>query len=194
MAENRSRYAILGALTVEPMSGYDIRKFFAQSVSYFWVESYGQIYPMLKSLHRDGLIGPLAKGGSSRRTVYEITYTGRQVLASWLAEPVEPQPGRNEILLKLFFAREGSPGATAALLEQFRRRQEGLAATYAGIAERITVEYASNPNLPNWLLTLSYGSHVSRALLQWCEEAERTMPSRQATPKVKRSSQRRRPS
>ncbi|MBA3558098.1 MAG: PadR family transcriptional regulator [Gemmatimonadaceae bacterium] len=193
MAENRSRYAILGALTVEPMSGYDIRKFFAQSVSYFWVESYGQIYPMLKSLHGDGLIGPLPKGGSSRRTVYEITQSGRQVLASWLAEPAESQPGRNEILLKLFFAREGSPGAAVALLAQFRQRQEELAATYAGIAERITVEYASNPNLPNWLLTLSYGSHVSRALLQWCEEAERTLPSRRATPKVKRSPRRRRP-
>jgi DNA-binding PadR family transcriptional regulator len=178
MAENRSRYAVLGALSLKPMSGYDIRGFFAQSVSYFWAESYGQIYPVLKGLHRDGLVRPLAKRQASRRTVYQITKRGRQVLATWLAEPVEPQPGRTEILLKLFFAREAPPGAAAKLLEQFRQRQESLAATYSKIVERITVEHAGNPNLPYWLITLSYGSHVSRALLQWCKETKAILPAR----------------
>jgi len=178
MVLNRSRYAILGALSMEPMSGYDIRRFFAQSVSYFWAESYGQIYPMLKALHRDKLITPAAKSRTSRRIVYRITDHGRKALAAWLAEPVEFQPGRTEILLKLFFAREGPPGAAEALLAQFRERQQRLSATYGEIAERVTVDYADNANLPNWLITLSYGSHVSQALLQWCDEAERILPAR----------------
>jgi DNA-binding PadR family transcriptional regulator len=178
MAENRSRYAVLGALSLKPMSGYDIRQFFAQSVSYFWAESYGQIYPMLKALHRDGLVSPLAKSRGSRRTVYRITERGRKVLASWLARPVDHQPGRTEILLKIFFAREGPPGAVASLLAQFREHHEKLAATYTQIAERISVAHADNPNLPNWLITLSYGIHSSRALLQWCEETERALRAR----------------
>ena len=176
MAENRSRYAILGALTVEAMSGYDIRQFFAETLKYFWVENYGQIYPMLKLLHAERLIRPLTKDGSSGRTVYKITACGHRALRAWLAEPARPQPRRNELLLKLFFAREASPGATAAQLAQFRQRHENLASTYAKIAHQIEIESATDPKLPNWLATLSYGIRVSRALLEWCGEAERALP------------------
>ncbi|MDH3629255.1 MAG: PadR family transcriptional regulator, partial [Acidobacteriota bacterium] len=42
-----SRYAVLGILTLEPMSGYDIKKFIETSVAHFWRESYGNIYPLL---------------------------------------------------------------------------------------------------------------------------------------------------
>ncbi len=178
MSENRTRYAVLGALTVEPMSGYDLKRFFEQGVSFFWAESYGQIYPMLKTLHRDGLASPLPKRHASRRIVYRITDRGRRALSAWLAEPVDFQPGRTEILLKLFFSREGPPGNALALLSQFREHQEKLASTYALIADRISVDYAENPNLSNWLMTLSYGSHVSEALLKWCAEAEGTISSR----------------
>jgi PadR family transcriptional regulator AphA len=177
MAENRSRYAILGALTVEPMSGYDIRQFFAETLKYFWVENYGQIYPMLKTLHAERLIKRLAKDGSSGRTSYKITPRGRRALRAWLAEPAAPQPRRNELLLKLFFARQASPGATAAQLAQFRQRHENLASAYTRIAHQIEIESAADPNLPNWLTTLSYGIRVSRALLEWCDEAERALPS-----------------
>ena len=176
MVENRSRYAILGALTVEPMSGYDIRQFFAETLKYFWVENYGQIYPMLKTLYAERLIKPLTNDGSSGRTVYRITARGRRVLRAWLAEPARPQPRRNELLLKLFFAREASPGATAAQLAQFRQRHENLASTYTRISHHIEIESASDPNLPNWLATLSYGIRVSRALLEWAEEAKRALP------------------
>lgn len=53
--ENKSRYALLGVLSVCPGSGYDIKKFMEQSTGYFWSESYGQIYPLLKQLEQEGL-------------------------------------------------------------------------------------------------------------------------------------------
>lgn len=175
MAENRSRYAVLGALTVEPMSGYDLRRFFEQSVGFFWRESYGQIYPMLKQLQGEGLVIP--EGGETRpgRTVYGITDAGRETLARWLGEPAEPESARVEILLKLFFAREGAPDAAPRLLAAFRAQQESRLAVYGAIVERITAAYAGNANLPNWLVTVRYGMHVTRALLAWCDEAERTL-------------------
>jgi DNA-binding PadR family transcriptional regulator len=175
MAENRSRYAVLGALTVEPMSGYGVRRFFEQSVGYFWRESYGQIYPMLKQLERDGLVAAHDAGATSRRTVYAITEAGRDVLARWLAEPVEATPPRREILLKLFFAREGPPGTALALLEAYRAEQEARLALYETIPQRIPAELAGNPNLANWAVTISYGVHVTRAALAWCDEAVRTL-------------------
>ena len=50
MKENKSKYAIMGMLSMGPMSGYDIKKRFEKSLSYFWNESYGQIYPILRKL------------------------------------------------------------------------------------------------------------------------------------------------
>jgi len=43
------------------------------------------------------------------------------------------------------------------------------------VEARIRQEHASRSELPYRLLTLSYGQHVSRALLAWCDEAERTV-------------------
>ncbi len=48
--------ALLGLLSLGPMSGYDIRQLISQSIGYFWSESYGQIYPGLKRLAAAGLV------------------------------------------------------------------------------------------------------------------------------------------
>jgi DNA-binding PadR family transcriptional regulator len=179
MAENRSRYAILGALTLKPMSGYDVRAFFAQGVSHFWRESYGQIYPILRQLAADGLVAPLAAdqpgADNGRRTVFAITPAGRQHLASWLAQPADHQVGRIEVLLKLFFAREAAPGAVAEVLQGFRADHAERLAHYEATGRQLRAQYGSMPELPLWLAGLSYGEHVSRAMLAWCDEAERAL-------------------
>jgi len=53
---SRTIYAVLGFLTVRPMSGYDIKKAVEVSIANFWTESYGQIYPVLKRLTEQGLV------------------------------------------------------------------------------------------------------------------------------------------
>ena len=191
MTENRTRYAVLGALTVEPMSGYDLKRFFEQGVSFFWAESYGQIYPILKQLKAEGLVADASAddarvggGAHPRRAVHAITPAGREALAAWLAEPAEPQTGRRlEILLKLFFARHGGPNAAARLVADFRAHHAGLLATYAATEARLRADHAAHPDLPFWLLTLSYGQHVSRALVAWCDETARTLATPPAAPR-----------
>src|SRR5258708_31701724 len=42
--------ALLGLLSLGPMSVYDIRQLISQSIGHFWSESYGQIYPGLNRL------------------------------------------------------------------------------------------------------------------------------------------------
>lgn len=170
---------MLGALTIAPMSGYDLRTFFDQSVRFFWTESYGQIYPILKQLAAEGLVAPASQsaggGAHRRRTVYAITARGRAALAAWLGEPVEQQVGRIEILLKLFFAPEGDPGGARDHVAAFREYHVARLAQFDAVEARIRRQHAARAELPYWLLALSYGQHVSRALLAWCDEAERTV-------------------
>jgi len=80
--ENKSRYALLGILSICPGSGYDIKKFMEQSTGNFWNESYGQIYPMLKQLVDEGLATSRTEKheGKPERYVYALTDKGLQAL------------------------------------------------------------------------------------------------------------------
>ncbi|MGE5176029.1 MAG: PadR family transcriptional regulator [Hyphomicrobiales bacterium] len=178
MSRQRSTpYAILGLLELLPMSGYDIRKQAAESIGYFWSESYGQIYPTLRDLTADGLIRPLPKrgrGGRERR-VYEITERGRGVLREWKLRAPGPMPVRNELLLKLFFADASTAGTAAAWIDDLAAQEKARLATIDAIRHRIRDELPGHPSTPYWLATLSYGEHRARAALRWCHETRRTL-------------------
>src|SRR5579864_9281611 len=96
---------LLGLLAIEAMSGYDLGLTIRGSVGHFWNESYGQIYPNLKKLARDGFVSckPEQHKGKPDRRIYSITEKGRERLTKWLAVPPQPEIPRNEMLLKLFF-------------------------------------------------------------------------------------------
>lgn len=172
MREVKSKYAILGMLSIRPMSGYDIKKQVEETISNFWTESYGQIYPMLKSLIAGKLVTKTIEKGAGKpdRHVYALTERGRKELRRWLLEGATPKVVRNEFLLKLFFGEEISVKTNVAHVEQFRELQWGLLQKYRAIEKGITAQHADNPNAPYWLMTVRYGEHVSRALLQWCDK------------------------
>jgi len=52
---NKTRFAVLGLLSIRPMSGYDLKQVIESSTRNFWSESYGQIYPVLRELTAGGL-------------------------------------------------------------------------------------------------------------------------------------------
>jgi PadR family transcriptional regulator AphA len=170
---NKSRYAVLGVLSMGPKTGYEIRQMIAASLANFWHESYGQIYPILNALVDEGLaVRETRQRGGRTRHVYSLTTAGEQELRSWLRAPVAYDVGRVELLLKLFFGWQVSLVDNLEQLATFRVRQQELLATYAGIEDDLRVRFASHPGLPYWLLTVSYGQHVARALLDWCDLAE----------------------
>ena len=50
------RHAILGFLSFQPFTGYDLKKAFDRSVRHFWPATQSQIYRTLAELDADGLI------------------------------------------------------------------------------------------------------------------------------------------
>lgn len=171
--ENKSRYAVLGMLSYMPMSGYDLRKFIESSTSNFWSESYAQIYPMLKQLTREGLTTFHAEKqeGRPERYVYELTERGWDELRGWLAEPIEhAQAERNELLLKLFFGGQVPAAYSLQHVQQFRRTLVQALQKYDDIHAMLLTEYADTRNAEYWHITLRYGMHVTRALIEWCDE------------------------
>jgi PadR family transcriptional regulator AphA len=169
---NSSLYAVLGMLSLRPMSGYDVKKTIEGSISNFWNESFGQIYPMLNKLIDAGLAVETAAGRASRKRTFKITPRGRAALRAWLNQPARFQPSRNETLLKLFLAVNTGPSTAAEHLRRLRRHHTDALEKYAAIERRLLDSHANHPGLPYWLLTLRYGQRESETLLKWCDEAE----------------------
>ena len=170
-------YAVLGMLSIAPMSGYDIRKESEQSIGYFWSESFGQIYPALRDLRAEGLIRrrPGKSNGNRERQVYEITERGREALEAWRAEPPRETPYRNELLLKLFFGRADAVAREPGWIEKVLEEQKADLREFERIRAEIEKEQHDHPSSPFWLIALSYGEHHARAVLRWGRETQKAL-------------------
>jgi PadR family transcriptional regulator AphA len=170
---NRTTYAILGWLTVRPMSGYDIKKEIEGSIANFWSESYGQIYPILKRLAAEGSIERIEEpaNGKRPRHVYTITNAGRDKLRAWLSAPAEPPPVRIELLLKLFFGAHADHETNRRQIEDYRERMVRDLDRYHAIAETLRKTRGDHAEYPYWLMTLRFGVRDREAHIAWCDEA-----------------------
>jgi len=167
---NTTQYAVLGLLTIQPMSGYDLGKNLRESLNYFWAESNGQIYPTLKKLAADGLIVAVATQAAGRRArqKYALTPAGRKQLKEWLAKPPQVQPPRNELLLKLFLGRSAPKGAIAEHVATFKRQYEEIQNMFEGLRASLQAEHAGSPDLKYWMLCLEHGIRLRQAQIDWC--------------------------
>jgi PadR family transcriptional regulator AphA len=170
---NKTRFAVLGLLSIRPMSGYDLKQVIEASTRNFWNESYGQIYPVLRELTASGLTvrEDERKGTGRARHVYSLTPQGEEELQRWLTSPVERQQVRNELLLKLFFGGQVPVEVSIEHVEKFRARQERALSRYEE-TERVmnARERLDDPNRKHWLITLSYGRHQAEAAIAWSDE------------------------
>lgn len=162
---------LLGLLTIESMSGYDLGVTIRSSVGHFWNESYGQIYPNLKKLEAGGFVTSKTERqkGKPDRNIYFITKNGRDRLAKWLAVPPQPEIPRNELLLKLFFGARASPAVLLGYLERMLECETAVLKELTGIE----VEIANNqqyPDAPYWKMAARFGQFELQAHIRWAEE------------------------
>ncbi len=184
--ENKTRYAILGVLSLAPMSGYDIKMVTDNSIGHFWNENFGHIYPMLRRMEQEGLISREVRytPGRPDRSVYTLTDTGEKALTDWLLREPEEQPSRIELLLQIFFARAVPLPAIIEKVKKERELHERRLTTYETIERHIREgdSHQDMEDAPFWLMTLSFGKHRSSAAVAWCQETIQTLVDMQATP------------
>lgn len=172
---SQTELAVLGALSIEPMSGYEVRKAIADSIGHFWRESFGQIYPTLRRLEAEGLVEPAVRGRTTG-SQFALTRAGQKRLRQLLAAPIEPTPPRNGLLLRLFFGNHLSARRRRALVEEALAQAEERLATFARIREDIDRQHhdarasRSEAGVMHRLITLSAGVHTAKAQAQWARE------------------------
>lgn len=175
MAQGRTRFAVLGMIGMGLRTGYDIKKYTESTLSHFWRESYGNLYPVLKHLEGDGLLTHTEERQGTRppRLVYALTPQGRAALEEWLQQPAEWEPPRYEALLKILLAAPADPAAPPLSSPAALRHVLSLRARI--VESRLQLQEAraraDDPDQARLRLTLRFGELVGDAMLQWCDEA-----------------------
>ena len=171
--ENKTTYAILGLLSHEDLSGYDIKKRIDQSLSMFWDTGFGQIYPTLKVLEQQELVTSRTETGDHRpdRIIYSITETGRRELREWLKIPAAKENVRYEILLKLFFGKLLSLNENITNIENFAYRYAEKQNMLQMYRQELSKVLQEDEDHLYYYLTVLFGEKVFGAYLEWAEEA-----------------------
>ncbi len=194
--KQKTRFAILGLLSWQPMSGYDLKKMIDMGLQHFWNESYGQLYPTLEQLVADGHTTCKKDAGSGGRSrhVYAITAKGRREFLTWLREPTAPARIRSEPQLKFFLTGRLPAAEGIRLVEEYRGQLQEQYDRYvdsekvlrqavrSGILPEEIAGLAGGPGESNQpltlLLSLRHGVLLVEARLAWCDEALKALRAR----------------
>lgn len=177
--KNRTKYIVLGMLTVQPSSGYEINKMIKSSTNYFWSESEGQIYPALAKCVADGLATCKEKHAPNNariKKIYSITARGREILSEWLKKEPQKTSVRSEFLLKIFFAGNIENKDVIVHLIKFQNDAKKELAQLEKIRLELgSIDNNSNVHAKFWLLSVDSGIKSTRAELAWCKDALATL-------------------
>ena len=174
-------HAILGLLTVTPMTGYELKtQAFDHTIAHFWQADQAQIYRTLNTMAEQGWVESKLElqEGRPNRKVYHITELGRAELCRWL-QAEQPLPTyRESFLVQMFFASELDD---QAILSHIERQREGHAARLARY-QALPLPTLDDPQLDRqklfWRLTLEMGIAIEKAYLDWLETCRQQILAR----------------
>jgi len=177
--EKKLDCVILGLLSHENLTGYEIKKWMDTTLHFFWSASYGSIYPTLREITANGFATKSETRESGRdKAIYSITQQGREHLLSWLAKPVDKDELRYETMLKLFFGAEAGAEITKLHIDIFEAKARGeLSYLMKGIKNLESVLDREEAHL-YYHLTAMFGVKVFNAYLDWCREAKKILEKR----------------
>jgi PadR family transcriptional regulator, regulatory protein AphA len=117
-------FAILGFLSWKPFSGYELKKIFADALSFHWSGNNNQIYGSLIELHRSGAVSIEVRQQEKHpaKKLYTITEQGRARLKTWLLSEPELPLLRSLAHIQLAWAESLSGAELDGLLAAYERQ------------------------------------------------------------------------
>ena len=181
------KHAILGFLSLKPLTGYDLKKAFDQSVSHFWPANQSQIYRSLAELDAEGLVEKeiIAREERLNMKRYSITEPGRQALRRWLATPLPTQETREPLLIQVFFAGMLADAELLPVLDHHLRDIEAQVAffgeLYRASLDRIATDAPPRAAFLS-ILTLEYALGSYAQARDWLRSAIQRLKAGDYTP------------
>lgn len=165
-------YVLLGLLSHESMTGYEMKKRLDTTLRFFWGGSYGSIYPTLNQLEAEGKVTKEDTSSNGREKIsYSITEYGKETLKEWLKKPAEKDELRYETLLKLFFGNENGFEGAKEHIECFEEKCRNELVVLNMFAENL-MQYLEDDTHKYYYLTVQFGIKTYEEYLKWCKEAK----------------------
>jgi DNA-binding PadR family transcriptional regulator len=172
-------YAILGLLSVQRWTTYELAKQVRRSLNWFWPRAERKLYEEPKRLVADGLATATKQlTGQRPRTVYGITPAGRAELRRWLGEPSAPRSTEFEGMVKVFFADAGTLDQLRATLSQIEVETADRLARLAEMAAG-PATFPQRAHLS--AIGLQLQSEQELAVLRWAGWAQQQVAQWRAT-------------
>ncbi len=171
------KYALLGFLGYQPMTGYDLKHRFDHSIYYFWNAELSQIYPTLTKMKEDGLLTMDVEFQDDKpnRKVYNITKSGRDELRRWLLELEGAPKIRISFLIKMFFAGMLKKEDVLTQLEHQLVLHQAQLVDYQEAVRNHIHENIEATGMKRdgeyWELTLEMGIKFEEGWIEWCQES-----------------------
>jgi len=171
--DNKTKFVILGLLCHEPLSGYDVKKWIERAIHNFWNASFGQIYPALKELEQEGMVVKRTEKSETRpdKNIYCITDAGREELKIWLGQSPAKELIKYEIVLKLFFGNHISSEKNIEHIKDFQKRYNENLILFEEFEKSLKTVLDDDNDHIYRLLTVSFGQYLSKAMVEWSNEA-----------------------
>jgi DNA-binding PadR family transcriptional regulator len=172
-------HAILGFLEYEPMTGYDLKKYFDQSITHFWSATQSHIYKALEKLEKDGFVEVkvIQQEDKPNRKEYHITSVGRAELHRWVTTPLPLEIVREAWLIQIFFSHASSNEEIVGLLKARAGEIQSKLDTLRNKALTAVDKNAATVGIERlrllWKMTADYGVAYYEAELKWIETAIR---------------------
>lgn len=182
-------YAILGLLSRESLSGYDLTRRMRERVGFFWSARHSQIYPELARLEERGMATHHVVEQSDRpdKKVYEITEAGMRALREWVTAPFEPKDTRDEMVLRAYSVWLADPEKAVALFREQERKHKEQLQKYEGIEAWMRKEWGGDLEQPDSPRFASYaalrrGIIYERGSVEWCRWVADSLELREGVP------------
>jgi DNA-binding PadR family transcriptional regulator len=165
-------HTILAVLSQQPYSGYDISKRFEESVSCYWQASPQQIYRELSKMEQQGWVvyESVPQEGKPDKKIYSLTEAGHTELCRWYAEPTEPTPIREDLLVRVLAAPYVPEGGLIDELHRRRQIHADQLANYQAMDDQYQA-LADPPVIEQFrYLTLRRGMRYEQDWIDWIDE------------------------
>lgn len=182
-------FAILGFLSHQPFSGYDLKKAFDGSVRHFWPADQSQIYRTLTQLEERQWVNKdvVVQEDRPDRKVYNITDQGQQELLEWLRTPLPMQDERDPFLVQIFFAgflsNEELLGLLANQKKEIVEKYGILHHVYTNGVEQIRQQENPRAGFIS-MLTAENALVIGQAYLAWLDELIARVENNDFTPQT----------
>ena len=134
-------HALLGLLSRNSMTGYQIKQKFASSIVFFWDAHISQIYRELSGMKKKGWVSCKIQpqNGKPDKKIYSITDTGKKEFLNWLRDCSVPSSEtiKSEFLTKIFFADSMDITQLIYQLKNFINKKHHELDTYNDIKKHI---------------------------------------------------------